>query len=143
MGCTNIAFCTLNACAMHAFLLLRSPSFLFRLQQHCISLFERMCNACTPFFVCGLHQHCSPQFERTCNAFFIFIFFVFGLHQHCIPHFEHMCNVCLPAGEVCLSEMGATAEASLDLMAMPTSAAARAARSLMPSPQYMHVFPKP
>lgn len=48
-----------------------------------------------------------------------------------------------PAGEVCLSEMGATAEASLEPMAMPTSAVARAAKSLMPSPQYMQVLPRP
>ena len=40
-------------------------------------------------------------------------------------------------------EMGATADASLEPMAMPTSAVARAAKSLMPSPQYMQVCPKP
>ncbi len=102
-------------------------------------------SACVLFTIgkrCGLHQHCILQFERMCNAC-IFFNFSLGLHQHCIPQFEGTCNACPPAGEVCLSEMGATAEASLDPMAIPTSAAARAARSLMPSPQYMHVFPKP
>jgi len=119
VGCIIIAFHSLHTCAKHAFF---SSSFLPPFSLGCSNIAFCSLNACAmhayPFFVCGLHQHCIPQFESRCNA-------------------------CIPAGEVCLSEMGATAEASLEPMAIPTSAAARAARSLMPSPQYMHVFPKP
>ena len=39
--------------------------------------------------------------------------------------------------------MVAAADASLAPIATPTSAAARAMRSLIPSPQYMQVLPKP
>ncbi len=64
-----------------------------------------------------------------------------------MQHAQHACLVegehDIPATEACLSEMEAAAEASLEPMAMPTSAAAKAAISLMPSPQYMHVLPKP
>ena len=42
-----------------------------------------------------------------------------------------------------MSERVAAAEASEAPTAIPTSAAARAAKSLIPSPQYMQVFPKP
>ncbi len=49
----------------------------------------------------------------------------------------------LPATEGCLSETEAAADAWLEPTAIPTSADAKATRSLMPSPQYMHVLPSP
>ena len=49
----------------------------------------------------------------------------------------------LPATEECLSETEAAADAWLEPTAIPTSADAKATRSLMPSPQYMHVLPRP
>ena len=68
-------------------------------------------------------------------------------------HFFRFCKsqtaqtVCLapviPATECCLVETVAAAETSPAPMATPTSAAARAMRSLTPSPQYMHVLPSP
>ena len=48
-----------------------------------------------------------------------------------------------PAMEQRLVVTVEAAEASLDAMAMPTSAAAIAAKSLMPSPQYMQVLFRP
>ena len=52
-------------------------------------------------------------------------------------------NECIPRTEACLSDMVAAAEAWLLPTDMPTSAAASATRSLIPSPQYMHVAPNP
>ena len=49
----------------------------------------------------------------------------------------------VPAIELCRVEMTAAAETSPAPMATPTSAVARAKRSLMPSPQYMQVLPSP
>ena len=49
----------------------------------------------------------------------------------------------LPATEECLSDTEAAADAWLEPTAIPTSADAKATRSLMPSPQYMHVLPSP
>lgn len=43
----------------------------------------------------------------------------------------------------CLVDMAAAADASVDPIATPTSAAPRALRSLIPSPQYMQVLPRP
>ena len=48
-----------------------------------------------------------------------------------------------PAMPCCLVMTEAAAEASLELTAMPTSAAARAAKSFTPSPQYMATLPSP
>ncbi len=48
-----------------------------------------------------------------------------------------------PAMPCCLVMTEAAAEASLEPTAMPTSAAARAAKSLMPSPQYIATLPNP
>lgn len=59
-------------------------------------------------------------------------------HGRCLTR-----RCCLPAMEECLSESVAAAEASVAPIAIPTSAAARAAKSLMPSPQYMQLLPKP
>ena len=49
----------------------------------------------------------------------------------------------LPATDECLSDTEAAADAWLAPTAIPTSADAKATRSLMPSPQYMHVLPSP
>lgn len=49
----------------------------------------------------------------------------------------------IPAMDELELEMVAAADASLEPTVMPTSAAPRAIRSLMPSPQYMQVFFKP
>ena len=49
----------------------------------------------------------------------------------------------IPSTEDRGSLIAAAAEAWLLPIAMPTSAAARASKSLMPSPQYKHVAPKP
>ena len=48
-----------------------------------------------------------------------------------------------PAMELRLVVTEAAAEASLEAMVIPTSAAAMAAKSLMPSPQYMQVLCRP
>ena len=52
-------------------------------------------------------------------------------------------HLAVPATEQCLVEKTAAADASLAPMATPTSAAAKAKRSFTPSPQYMHLLPKP
>ena len=49
----------------------------------------------------------------------------------------------IPAIEQSVVEIVAAADASEAPMATPTSAAARAMRSLMPSPQYMQILPIP
>ena len=49
----------------------------------------------------------------------------------------------LPATEPCGVETAAAMTASVAPIDMPTSAAARAARSLIPSPQNIVVFPRP
>ena len=69
-------------------------------------------------------------------------------HDMTMVHDQQACPTGLsaamiPAIEHCLVEKLAAAETSPAPIATPTFAAAKAMRSLMPSPQYMHIFPKP
>lgn len=56
---------------------------------------------------------------------------------------HNMAAVNKPSTEACWSEIAAAAEALLLPTAIPTSAAAKATKSLMPSPTYITVLPKP
>ena len=56
---------------------------------------------------------------------------------------QNMAAVNIPSTEACWSEIAAAAEALLLPTAIPTSAAAKASKSLMPSPTYITVLPKP
>ena len=56
---------------------------------------------------------------------------------------QTMAAVDVPSTEACWSEMAAAAEALPLPTAIPTFAAAKATKSLMPSPTYITVLPKP